>query len=106
MLLCYVAGNSVNHSYQSKTRDLLVMFQKQNHAFLTYYSPYAVPGLITENVSLFANHHILSNKHLQQEDGKDGYILVKMDTCLSFLSLPPQLILSLDPQDSRSLRYP
>lgn len=40
---------------------------------------------------------------MQQEDGKDGYILLKMDTCLSFLSLPPQLILSQDLQDSHNV---
>lgn len=61
MILCYVPENSVNHSYQSKTQGLLVTFQKQNHAFLTGYSPCAIPGLMTENVYLFAIHHILSN---------------------------------------------
>lgn len=43
MLPCYVPENSVKHPSQSETQDLLVTFQKQNHTFLTCYSPCAVP---------------------------------------------------------------
>lgn len=90
MFLCSVPGNSVNHSYQSKTQEQLVVFQKKkiNLTFQTFCRPCAFPWLMTETLYLFAGHCILNNKHLnmQQEDVKDGYILVKDGYLPDFVS--------------------